>query len=54
MKNNRARVTRGTRVPVRSSLDFINKLMELGYTKKDALNKYRFINIKCETKLRFR
>ena len=50
----RPRIHRTTKVLVRSSLEFIRKLRELGYTKQQALARYKFINAKCEGKLHFR
>jgi hypothetical protein len=54
MKPKRIRIRKNTRVPVRSTKDFIDKLMELGYSKREAINKYKFINIKCDAKYLFR
>ena len=54
MRPKRIRINKTTKLPVRNSLDFMSKLIELGYNKKQALSKYKFINAKCEGKLQFR
>lgn len=54
MKHTKKRVNKTTGLPVLSSLDFIGKFMELGYTKKAALEKYKYMNAKHEGQLQFR